>query len=843
MRQKIAIIAIVLLLVIINMPSLALHANPTDNSIKISQKTKVISVWKDDMRVTNDSANSYRPDIVVDSQNNIHIIWKDTKEKGGIFYKTYNKTNWSDDLLLNPNPPKWGHCPTIAIGLYNNIHIAFLAQPADSYNEEIWYTVYNGSSWSTPLRLTTNSGLSPSWMPQIGPRIVADSKGYVYIFWTDTSDTYPDGRDITYVYYNGTNWSVKQRATDDHRDEYDHFNPVVAVDSNDNIHLVYVSTEPAKYGVYKIHYRKFDGINWSDEINVSNSLYGAKNLPSVAADSNDNLHVVWHDSRDDPAGIKCEIYYSKLNSNGSVLISNLRLTDYSNTSWGPSIVIDKQDNIHIIWLIDYSASDNELHYIKLDNDGNIIINDTYLSESCYKDAVVFSIPRIAIDSLNRLHVVFMDDRDGNYEIYYKGTYAQDLSISSGDISFSNPYPEPNETIYINVTVHNDGEILTNATVKFYDGFVADENLIDTCNVSVPVNDTKNASIIWNATAGNHTIFVVVNCTDVTAEANITNNTASKNLLVKSQHLPNVVIDSPGNLDVYLDTDSIYFDAGNSSDLDNDTLSFYWASNISGYVWNTSQFYATLPIGCHLITLWVDDNSGHNVSATVNITVKENLPPEIKDYNPKTNVTIMETQNQTFTITAEDPNNRTLTYMWYLNDTHLSGENNSSYTFIPENGYSGEYLIKVIVSDEYFSKNHTWTVTVVNVGQLQNMIEDLEEQLNQTVVNNTELQNQLEVIRTLLNSIWGQLNQSLTNNTELENQILLLNQNVTSMQNQIDQLTQEKENLKDERNQAVKDKEDLEVKLIWSITVSLITGVVVGVIVAFIFLKKKLFRQT
>jgi len=178
-------------------------------------------------------------------------------------------------------------------------------------------------------------------------------------------------------------------------------------------------------------------------------------------------------------------------------------------------------------------------------------------------------------------------------------------------------------------------------------------------------------------------------------------------------------------------------------------------------------------------------------------------------------------------------------MWYLNDTPLAGENNSSYTFIPENNYSGDYLIKVIVSDGYFSKNYTWTVTVVNVEQLQNMIEDLEDQLNQTMVNNTELQNQLEDIRTSLNSIWNQLNQSLTNNTELENQILMLNQNITSMQNQINQLIQEKEELKDERNQAVKDKEDLEQFVLLTEIISLVIGIFIGFFVLYVFRKKLL----
>jgi len=96
----------------------------------------------------------------------------------------------------------------------------------------------------------------------------------------------------------------------------------------------------------------------------------------------------------------------------------------------------------------------------------------------------------------------------------------------------------------------------------------------------------------------------------------------------SNQPPEAVISSPLNNDVFLTTDSIFFDGSNSSDPDNDDLMFYWSSNISGYLSNESQFYIALPPGYHLITLFVNDGVV-NVSAMVNITVNEpviNLPP-------------------------------------------------------------------------------------------------------------------------------------------------------------------------------------------------------------------------
>ncbi|MBU4189534.1 MAG: hypothetical protein KJ886_00865 [Candidatus Thermoplasmatota archaeon] len=794
----------------------------------------ILSAWKTDVRLTNDSADSWQPQIAIDSKNNIHVVWSDMRTgKAEVFYKKYDGKNWTEDIRLDYNENGASAFPAITIDEQDCIHVTFADNRRTDYRDEIYYTKNNGGGWTEPERITVDSGfIGGGWGPQSGLNIVTNPSGTkIYIFWAGARDydSYNNGHDIFYTYYDGTSWSpVQDDLENTHPDCCSHYQNVV-MDTFETLHLVYNSLEPAGggYSYFNITYRSFYQ-NWSEPLNLGE---GAR--PSIAVDPQNNLHLVYGGD----LGSDVELYYASLYNNGSVRIDPKRITTVQNDEpLFQDVACDGQSNVHIVWQM---YEDLSIWYVKLDNMGNILINATYLSEGASPNIDRLENPNIVFDSLNRANIVFGDDRNGNLEIYYKGTYAQDLSISNEDMSFSNPYPEPNETIWINASVHNNGEILTNASVKFYDDIVDDENLLGSYDVSVPVNSTQNASVIWNATAGNHTIWVVLNCTNVIAEANVTNNTASKNLLVKSQHPPNVVIDSPENLDVYLDTDSIYFDAGNSSDLDNDTLSFYWVSNISGYIENTSQFHASLPIGYHLITLWVDDNSGHNVSATVNVTVKENLPPEIKDYNPKTNVTIMEIQNQTFTITAEDPNNRTLTYMWYLNDTPLAGENNSSYTFIPENNYSGDYLIKVIVSDGYFSKNYTWTVTVVNVEQLQNMIEDLEDQLNQTMVNNTELQNQLEDIRTSLNSIWNQLNQSLTNNTELENQILMLNQNITSMQNQINQLIQEKEELKDERNQAVKDKEDLEQFVLLTEIISLVIGIFIGFFVLYVFRKKLL----
>lgn len=91
--------------------------------------------------------------------------------------------------------------------------------------------------------------------------------------------------------------------------------------------------------------------------------------------------------------------------------------------------------------------------------------------------------------------------------------------------------------------------------------------------------------------------------------------------------PAAVISSPIAEGMYTTKESIRFDATFSRDEDGDGLSYYWASNASGYLGGTSRFVRSLPAGAHRITVWVDDSRGGNVSASVNITVvKADEPP-------------------------------------------------------------------------------------------------------------------------------------------------------------------------------------------------------------------------
>lgn len=185
---------------------------------------------------------------------------------------------------------------------------------------------------------------------------------------------------------------------------------------------------------------------------------------------------------------------------------------------------------------------------------------------------------------------------------------------------------------------------------------------------------------------------------------------------RSKHTPMAIISSPDDREMFLTIDNILFDGSNSSDPDNETLSFYWHSNISGYLGSESKITTSLEEGQHRITLWVNDNSGHNVSASVEITVKANQKPMVAISTPSDDSTIK--GKITISGAANDPDG-VVERVWIKIDSEswaeASGTWSWSYPWDTTKVSNGEHTISVMAYDGYGynSTIHTVTVNVNN----------------------------------------------------------------------------------------------------------------------------------
>jgi len=104
----------------------------------------------------------------------------------------------------------------------------------------------------------------------------------------------------------------------------------------------------------------------------------------------------------------------------------------------------------------------------------------------------------------------------------------------------------------------------------------------------------------------------------------------------------------------------------------------------------------------------------------NISVDFNVPPIIRSASPSgTNVTILETETQRFSVSAYDSDNDKLTYTWKVDGKTVESLNDY-YIFQTDFKSSGTYNVSVIVSDSYFFVNRTWSLVVRNNNRIPTM---------------------------------------------------------------------------------------------------------------------------
>ncbi len=90
--------------------------------------------------------------------------------------------------------------------------------------------------------------------------------------------------------------------------------------------------------------------------------------------------------------------------------------------------------------------------------------------------------------------------------------------------------------------------------------------------------------------------------------------------------PNIIISTPYDGEAHIIGSVIQFDASQSSDPDDDPITFQWTSNLDGILSEQSTFATSnLSLGTHLITLFVSDGRGHQI--WVNRTVIVNDLPD------------------------------------------------------------------------------------------------------------------------------------------------------------------------------------------------------------------------
>ena len=274
-------------------------------------------------------------------------------------------------------------------------------------NSEIYYkrSTDEGESWGADTRLTYQTDMSR--FPAI-----AVSGSIVHVIWEDTRDWY------TQLYYKrsidgGINWGADTRLSNVNSMMVE----ASVTTSGSGVYLVWVDD---RNGNYEIYYKcsTDGGENWSADKRLTNDNANSR-LPSVTVSGSD-VHVVWEDRRDRDG--YNEVYYKKSTDGGITWEPDMRLSNntYIYGSWNAS-VSSSGSLVFVAWM-DNRDGDNEL-YCRRSIDGGV----NWGAETRLTNNIGSSESPSVVVSGSVVHAVWVDNRDANFEIYYKRSTNKGLS--------------------------------------------------------------------------------------------------------------------------------------------------------------------------------------------------------------------------------------------------------------------------------------------------------------------------------------------------------------------------------------------------------------------------------
>ncbi|UCG91881.1 MAG: exo-alpha-sialidase [candidate division WOR-3 bacterium] len=385
--------------------------------------------WEPDVRLTDDGNSSYTSYnnawCIAASGDTLHVVWHDDRDTNDeIYYKrsTDAGTTWETDTRLT-DEPNWSNVPSVAV-LGEKVHVVW--EDERDGNLEVYYkrSTDGGTSWETDFRLTDN--IEPQGQPSI-----AVSGSYVHVVW---GDFLMGGSGIYYRRSTdeGATWETEVQICNAPGFS---FGSSVAV-SGSNVHVVWGDSRHG-FTNNEIYYRRSTdgGVNWGPETRLTDDD-NFSDGPSVAV-SGDNVHVAWQDNRD----ANEEIYYKRSIDGGTNWGTDTRLTDDPNGSWFPSVAV-AGTNVHVVWQEDRDGNE-EIYYKRSTDGGTTWETDTRLTD----DPNGSQYPSTAVAGTN-VHVVWQDDRDGNWEIYYKRNptgnpgIEESFSVVPGINGYLKAYPNP-----------------------------------------------------------------------------------------------------------------------------------------------------------------------------------------------------------------------------------------------------------------------------------------------------------------------------------------------------------------------------------------------------------------
>lgn len=390
--------------------------------------------------LSNNSGDSQGPQIQLDSQDNPYIAWQDDSVgNGDIFFKKWTPgVGWTkmdgtagyDNLSNNSGASKEPH---LSLDSANNPYIVWSNSTGGNY--EIYFSKWTpGVGWTqmdgTTLgyeNISNNAGMS------LYPEIRLGSNNKPYVIWQDAT---AGNGDIYLTHWDGTKWAKMDGTLgidnlSNNVGGSEHWNNIqsLILDADNNPNVVWHDYTTGNGDVYFTKWTP--GTGWTGMDGITLGYDNLSNNPQVGGvaqiqlDIKSNPYVVWHD---DSTG-NFDIYFTKWTPTVGWTQMDGVTPGYENISHNssgsvlPNILLDSADRPYILWHDDNGSLvpfAYDVFFTKwTPGTGWTHMDGTtpgYENISNNSGSSVYFY--IKLNSVNFPYIVWEDDTEGNFEIYF-----------------------------------------------------------------------------------------------------------------------------------------------------------------------------------------------------------------------------------------------------------------------------------------------------------------------------------------------------------------------------------------------------------------------------------------
>jgi hypothetical protein len=195
--------------------------------------------------------------------------------------------SWSPPVSLPSVGLRRAGGPQIAVSAAGHAHIVFDGSFTGGEDYDVFYSENSGGSFSTPLNLTSDAGLTISW----GPDIALGQTGDVHIVFTDSP--WPDYR-IFYMHNDGSGFGGNVEIAHSAVLDIDLHGASIALDSGGDVHIGFFK-QNGLTDEYNYKYTNNSGGTFAEPTVVANDAIGCcSSGENLVLDAADKVHIAVH---------------------------------------------------------------------------------------------------------------------------------------------------------------------------------------------------------------------------------------------------------------------------------------------------------------------------------------------------------------------------------------------------------------------------------------------------------------------------------------------------------------------------------------------------------------------